>query len=149
MAKEPPNLHRIEELAARKAQDTIYQRLRALAEPVDVAGREGVMWGDIECLFAELRGERQGNVVHASIRSTKTAPLSPTMPRGDDALNDYISVTNQEIHNIISAKHIDVEIKFKMIKGIINRCPFGSVGARGAEGTRGVGPEEKITERDP
>ena len=81
MAKEPPNLHRIEELAARKAQDTIYQRLRALAEPVDVAGREGVMWGDIECLFAELRGERQA-VVHATIRSSETAPPPPTMPRG-------------------------------------------------------------------
>ena len=52
------SLYRIEEAARKKALGQAYERLKALVQEVDVAGREGVMWSDIDCLFAELRGER-------------------------------------------------------------------------------------------
>jgi hypothetical protein len=172
MAKELPNLHRIEELATRKAQDTIYQRLRALAEPVDVAGREGVMWGDVECLFAELRGERQG-VVHASIRSTKTASLPPTMPRGeqpssepewihvmDKSDRDWKPISIYELRKIEHAinenepghlreLHDQGNETVDKVRARESISPFGSVGARGGEAARGVGSESLEEKESP
>jgi hypothetical protein len=50
--------YQLEEQTRKKAYATAYERLQKLAQVIDVAGNEGVLWSDIESLFAELKGEK-------------------------------------------------------------------------------------------
>jgi hypothetical protein len=50
--------YQLEEQTRKKAYATAYERLLLLVQVVDVAGNEGVLWSDIDCLFAELKGEK-------------------------------------------------------------------------------------------
>ena len=48
--------YQLEEQTRKKAYATAYERLQKLAQVIDVAGNEGVLWADVEKLFKELRG---------------------------------------------------------------------------------------------
>jgi hypothetical protein len=48
--------YQLEEQTRKKAYVTVRQRLKQKARVIDVAGNEGVLWSDIDCLFAELKG---------------------------------------------------------------------------------------------
>jgi hypothetical protein len=127
------SFYRIEEQAARKAYDTAYQRLRALVEVVDVAGREGVMWADVERVFEELRGGKA-----LTSKSSETASPFP-LHHAEEGVREYI--INEEMVQCIEAWTSKYPVVSKDIAEAIRSRPFGSVGARGREASRGVGSE--------